>query len=101
MLGGNADPVIAHADNRLLALVLDRQPDVTVVVGELASVVQQVADNLRQPRGIGMQVDLVRRQRDRQLLSHPLVRRTDGFDCLLHDHRQLDLLLAELDRARA
>ncbi len=83
MLGGNADPVIAHADNRLLALVLDRQPDVTVLVGELASVVQQVADNLRQPRGIGMQVDLVRRQRDRQLLSLALVQRTDGFDCLL------------------
>ncbi len=40
-----------------------RQPDVTAFVGELAGVVQQVADHLRETRRVGIQVDRLRRQR--------------------------------------
>ena len=40
-----------------LSILLDRQPDVPAPVRELAGIVQQVADDLSQPRGVGVEVD--------------------------------------------
>ena len=101
LFGGDADAVVPHADDRLLALALDRQRDVAALVGELAGVVQQVADHLRQPRRVGVEIHRLRRQRDRQLVVHAAVQRARGFDGLVDDRRQLDALLAQLDLAPA
>ena len=65
----------------------------------LHGVVQQVADDLRQPRRVGVEIDRLRRQRDRQLVVHALVQRADGLDGLLDDGRELDALFAQLDLA--
>ena len=69
-VGRDADAVVPHSDHGLPAFLLDGQPDVPAPVGELAGVVQQVADHLRQPRRVGVEIDGLRRQRDRQLVVH-------------------------------
>ena len=78
LIGGDPDAVVAHADHRLIALALDRQADVSALVGELARVVQQVADDLGEPRRVGVQMDRLRRQRDRELVIHAAIERRES-----------------------
>ena len=80
---------------------LDREPDATAAVGELAGVVQQIADDLRQASRVGVQVHRRLRQRDRQFLTHAFAQRTDGFHGVVDDRRQFDALLAKLHLAAA
>ena len=99
LLGRDADAVVPHAHDHLRAFVGDRQPDVAAPVGELARVVEQVADHLRQPRGVGAQIERLRRQRHRQLVVQAAVPRARRLDGLLDDRPELDGLLAKLELA--
>jgi hypothetical protein len=63
LFGGDSDAVVSHPDDRLRRVVLDGQRDAAARIGEFAGVVQQVADDLREPNGIGVEVNGRRRQR--------------------------------------
>ena len=85
-------PLSLHPDDRLA-----RRSRSTVSatwpppVGELAGVVEQVAEDLRQARRVAVEVDRLRRQRDRQLVVHARRERAGRLDRLLDDRRQLDV----------
>ena len=67
LVRGEADARISDSDHRLVAFFLDREPNATAPVRELAGVVEQVADHLRQPnrglrrrnRGLGGSVTVI------------------------------------------
>src|SRR4029453_386175 len=58
LIGGDADPRIPNADDDPCGflLALNDQPDVTATLRELASVVQEIADDLAQPGRVRIQV---------------------------------------------
>ncbi len=78
-----------------------REPDVTVPLGELARVVQEVTHDLRQSSRVGVHVHRNRRQHDRQFLTSPFGDRASGFHCVVDDRRHLDPLSAKVDLAAA
>ena len=51
---GNADPVVAHTKDHFGAVPLDRELDAAPFIGVLRGVVQQVPQDLRETRGVGM-----------------------------------------------
>ena len=101
LVGGDADARVPDSDDRLLAFLLDREPDATALVGELAGVVQEVAHHLSQPDRVAVDVHGIRRQRDGQFMTQALTVRAGGFDGMVHDRDQLRSLFAKLDLALA
>ena len=97
-LGRDADAGVAHAEDRVAAL---RATDVAMGpgLGVLGGVVQQVADDLLQPRGVG-----VHHQRLRRRGHGARARARRGAAARspppAHDVRQVHPLLAQLDRPR-
>ena len=75
LIGDDPDSVVAHADHGLIAVTIDRELDVSALVGELARVVEQVAHHLSQPRRVGVEMDRLRRQRDGELVIHAAIER--------------------------
>ena len=64
---------------------LDGEPDVTATLGELAGVVQEIADDLRQPGRVRIQVHGHAWQRDGQFLLPTLGDRAGGVHDMVHD----------------
>jgi hypothetical protein len=71
----------------------------TTTVGELAGVVQQIADDLSQSDRVRIQVHGHGWQREGQFLVLALQDRAHGVHDVVHDGRQVDPLGAKLDLA--
>ena len=97
--GRDADAVVPHSNHGLPAFQSGAQPDVPASVGELAGVVQQVADHLRKARGVGLEVDGLRWQCHRQLVIHARVEGPRGFEGLADDGHQVDAFGSKIDLA--
>ena len=64
---------------------------------ELRGVVQEIGEDLRQPRAIGVQMHGTLGQRDVELMAGRIDRRPAGFDCVVEDRSEIHVLVAELN----
>ena len=96
-IGRDADPRVPDPDRDAVALALRRQPDGATPRRVLGGVAQQIADDLRQTRRIGVEAHRVAGQRDRERMAARVDARADHLDRLLDDRGQQDQLLAERD----
>ena len=85
-VGGDADAVVAHADDGVLAVDARIDHDPAAVGRELARVADQVAEHLRQPRAVGLQPDRALRQAHLEDVAGALGRRPARLDRVL-EHR--------------
>jgi hypothetical protein len=97
----DADAGVLDADDRLVALTLDRQPDAAAPLAVLDGVVEQVAQRLGQPGPVRVHVHRLVRQRHRQLLPLLPGQRLTRFQGTAHHGGQADPLLADGDLAPA
>jgi hypothetical protein len=72
------------------------QPDVATSLRVLGGVGQQVQEDLGQPGRVGVEVDRLGRQRDRQFMGLGLDGRAGRFHGTWDHRRQVNALLAEL-----
>ena len=102
-VGGDADAVVAHAEGQGPALVLDggTEPDLPPFAGVLHGVVQEVAEDLLQPRRVGVQEHrgLGRWERDGQIVALGRDQRLDALDGVGDERLRRDQLAAEHDLA--
>ena len=98
-LGGDADAVVPHRHDDVAALLLARQPDATAPLGVLGALLSRLANTWASRVTVGVQVDRLGRQRDRQFVARRLDQRAAGFHGVLHRRRQVDPLLAQFDLA--
>ncbi|HBJ87525.1 MAG TPA: hypothetical protein DDZ88_27440 [Verrucomicrobiales bacterium] len=72
-LGGDADAVVTHGDDDLGRFGVCGAPgaerDVGALAAVFAGVAEEIAQDLLQPRGVGIQKHRFRRQRHRELLT--------------------------------
>ncbi len=98
-LGRNADPVVANPEHHLGPLGRGRQADLPAGLSVLGRIVQQVGEDLGHPDRVGIDIDRLRRQGDRQAMMMRLDDRTAGFDRVGHDGCDVDGLFLEPDLA--
>ena len=96
-LGHDPDARVPDPHDGLAALSPGLQADQPPRLGVLDGVVQQVPEDLLQPRRVGLQQDRLVRERDGQRVPALLERRPDRLDRTLDDRGEAHDLLAELD----
>jgi hypothetical protein len=78
-MGGQADAVVAHADDDLLLVAAGAQLDVAAGIGVLGRVGEHVRQHLRQPQRIGQQVHRSGRQSHAEPMLLAIERGPGGF----------------------
>ena len=96
LIGGHADAAVPHHDDDLVALTLGREPDSSSRLGVLTGVVEQIAEDLRQPHRVGIEEDRLLRQRHVDRLLVTFRQRTARFDGVLDDRREIHPRLSQL-----
>ena len=98
--GVDAGTVVLHAhEDAILVPAFRREDDLPAVRGVLGGVVEQVGENLRQPRRIGVHINGFRRELHRQRVPGLVDERAADFHGALHDLVQTDGLFAQGDPA--
>ena len=95
--GAMPTPVSRTPQHRLVALLLDSQPDVTALIGVLGGIGEQVHHDLFQPGRVGVHPDRLRRQRHRQFMLSLVDQRADRRHRIFHDDAQGDRFLVKLN----
>jgi len=97
----DADAMVAHANHRAIALDARVQLDLRALLAVLRRVVQQVGDDLREPREVAVQPQRLRERAHVQRLAACFEVRLRRLDAV-RDHRiEVDLLALEHDLALA
>jgi hypothetical protein len=86
--------------HRLLALLLDSQPNVAALIGVLGGIGEQVHHHLLQPGRVGVQPDRFRRQRHREFMLALVNQRVDRRHRIFHDNAHGDPVLVKLNPIR-
>ena len=94
----DANAVVLDRNGGLRPLERDGHLDAAPRFGVFGGVVEQIGENLGEPRDVGLHEDGLLRQVQHETLPHLLKHRPACFDRALQDDRQIGPLLAELNR---
>ena len=98
--GGDADARIPHPQHRLVAFLLNGEPDVSAVGRVFGGIGEQVDHHLFQPGGVGMEPDRLRRQRHREFMPALVHQRAGRLHRTFHNAVQGDPFLLKMDSSR-
>jgi hypothetical protein len=99
VLGGDADPGVGDGHQDILPLPFRPQLDLAAALGIFAGVIEEIQEDLGQPRRVAVQVEGLGGQRNRQSMPSALTARPRGLDRLADDVGQRDALAAQLHAA--
>jgi hypothetical protein len=85
LIGGHPDAAIPYEHDDLAGLALGREPDSPSWLCVLTGVVEQIAEDLREPHRVRIEVDRLLRQRDLDRLLVTFRQGTAGFDGVRDD----------------
>ncbi len=93
--------IVADRNDDFAAEPLPGKPDLAARIGIFGSIVEQVADDLCETDGIGVERDRLGGKGDGQLMAGSFNQWPAGFDSIRNDRGQFGRPFAELDFARA
>jgi hypothetical protein len=96
MLAGDPDAVVTHRDREPVPLALRGEQDAAAGIGVLRGVGQQIADDLRQSRGVRVQPHRGLGQAHRQLVPSVVEQGARRLERALHHRSELRPLEPEL-----
>ena len=96
-VGGNSYPRIADPHDGLVGLLVGGEPDVPATRRELHRVVQDIGEDLHQPRAITVDKNWTRGQRCVQCLTRRRGERRDGFGRGRHQAGEVERFATQLD----
>jgi hypothetical protein len=97
--GRDADPGVAHRDQRHPVLAPDLDPDAAARIGVLGGVVEQVGEHLGQAHAVGLQDQRFFGQGHRQLVAGAFDRQLAGLDRAVDDLGDRRALQPQVDLA--
>ncbi len=96
---GDSNAGVADVDSDLVAFANGIQPNTAAGIGVLSGVIEQIGEDLLQPRGVGHQAHGVVGKRDGELVLPSGDQRIDSGHCAADGPLQLDRFLTKLDLA--